>query len=438
MSSSNAIEIRDLSKVFKIYENSVTGPIKERLFFWRKKSFYKEFVALSDISLTIKKGEVIGVMGPNGAGKTTLLKMIAGLLSVDRGSLIISGHVTAMLAQGSGFHEEFTGRENILYGGLMLGMKKKEILEKMEEIIEFADIGEHIDMPMRTYSTGMKARLIFATSTSIQPDIVIVDEALATGDGEFFQKSMGKVREIVASGATILFVSHNLRQIKELCARSIVLLNGHLAFDGSTSEAVDFYTRKITESQEQKLRGTAETTHYTKKTFQGTGEVEVVNANFLVDGKRTYSLRIGGPCSLILHLNSKKNLSNVAFYLGLRSEKSPVTYAFVPSCVPSLSPKLQAFDIAEGKSEFKIDFDNLLLGDGNYFCDITFYPKELDEDFNYDLSYCHYTSYIQFQAFYEDTKAFGRGTIAEVPIKSMQCKSVRNFTLPTELEILYR
>src|SRR4030043_2468986 len=221
-----AISAQKVSKRFKLYKDIIMDPIKEHLLFWRKEDFYHEFLAVKDVSFEIQKGQIVGIIGPNGAGKTTLLKMIAGLLDVDKGNINVYGKITALLTLGLGFHLEFTGRENIFYGGLLLGMSKREILRKMPGIIEFAEIGDYIDRPLRTYSSGMRARLVFATSMSIDPDILLVDEALATGDSYFVQKCSKRIEEICKSGATILYVSHNMWHIQQLCHRAILMDRG--------------------------------------------------------------------------------------------------------------------------------------------------------------------------------------------------------------------
>ena len=242
-----AVKLTNVSKRFKLYHNIITGPVKEFMFFWKRQQYYKEIMAVRDVSLEVKRGEVVGIIGPNGAGKSTLLKMIAGLLPVNRGKIEVNGKVTALLALGVGVHPEFTGKENILYGGMLLGMSKAEVLRKMPEIIEFAELGEYIDHPFRTYSSGMKARLLFAISMSIDPDILIVDEALATGDSYFVQKSSRRIRELCESGATIVFVSHNLRQIQEICQRALFMAEGRILVDGGTSEAINAYQRWVFE-----------------------------------------------------------------------------------------------------------------------------------------------------------------------------------------------
>src|SRR5688572_7441053 len=236
-----AIDVVGVSKRFKLYHSLVSGPLKELVFFWRRSRYYREFVAVDGVSLKVRRGEVVGIVGPNGAGKTTLLKMIAGLLPVEKGAIEVNGKVTALLALGVGVHPEFTGRENIYYGGLLLGMSKREITAKTPAIIDFAELGEFIDRPFRTYSSGMRARLLFSISMSVDPDILIVDEALATGDAHFVQKCAARIKALCSNGATVLLVSHNVAQIAQLCGRAVFMAGGRILAEGRPDEVLAAY-----------------------------------------------------------------------------------------------------------------------------------------------------------------------------------------------------
>ncbi len=241
-----------MGKLYKLYHQAVSGPVKELLFPWCRENFYKSFWAVRDVDIEIRKGEIVGVIGPNGSGKTTLLKMIAGLLPVDQGSLSVRGRVTALLALGVGVHPEFSGRENAYFNGLLLGMSRQEINAKMEKIIAFAEIGEFIDQPFRTYSAGMKARLLFSVAMSVNPEIMIVDEALATGDAYFLSKSKRKIKELCSSGATVLFVSHNMEQIAELCSRALLMIKGKIKKIGKPGEIIEHYNKHcLTDTEKQ-------------------------------------------------------------------------------------------------------------------------------------------------------------------------------------------
>ncbi len=237
-----SIEIKNIYKSFKCFDNPVTGPIKNYLFgkVLSKKNF-NEFIAINNLSMKVKKGEVIGIIGPNGSGKTTLLKIIANLLQADKGEVNINGKVTALLASGAGIHPEFTGRENILFNGLTIGLKKEEILNKIDDIINFAEIGSFIDQPFRTYSSGMQARLLFSVTMYVKSEILIIDEALSTGDAYFVEKSKDKIKEFCNSGSTILMVSHNIHQISELCNRAYLITNGRINCKGNTDYVIKQY-----------------------------------------------------------------------------------------------------------------------------------------------------------------------------------------------------
>ncbi len=293
------ISVQNVSKRFKLYRDIILDPIKEYLFFWRREDFYREFWAVKDVSFEIKKGEIVGIIGSNGAGKTTLLKMIAGLLDIDGGFIKVNGKVTPLLTLGLGFHPEFTGRENILYGGMLLGMSKKEVLRKMVDIIEFAEIGDYIDRPLRTYSAGMKARLIFATSMSIDPDILLVDEALATGDSYFVQKCSKRIETICKSGATILYVSHNLWHIQQLCNRAILLEQGKIIADGEPSTVVSQYHQLIFEKGKYDPLIMKQ---HPLKMSSGTGEVIVTDIKIKDgDGRETTGFHTGDEMNVEIY-----------------------------------------------------------------------------------------------------------------------------------------
>lgn len=296
------ISLNHVFKRFKIYQDIILDPVKEHLFFWRSKDFYKEFWALKDISIEIRKGQIVGLIGANGAGKTTLLKMISGLLDVDKGTIEVRGKVTALLTLGLGFHPEFTGRENILYGGMLLGMSKKEVLGKMDDIIDFAEIGEYIDRPLRTYSSGMKARLIFATSMSIDPDILLIDEALATGDTYFVQKCSKRIEKICNSGATIVYVSHNLWHVQQLCKRAILIDQGEMLAEGDPSAVVSKYHALIFEKGK---KDPLIMNHQPLNMISGTGEVIVTDIKIKgEDGRETTGFHTGDEMNIEIYYRS--------------------------------------------------------------------------------------------------------------------------------------
>jgi lipopolysaccharide transport system ATP-binding protein len=201
--------------------------------------------ALLDINFEIERGEVIGIIGKNGAGKSTLLKILSRVTAPTTGSIKFGGRVASLLEVGTGFNGEMTGRENIYLNGAILGMTKKEITSKLDEIIEFSGCQRYIDTPVKRYSSGMYVRLAFAVAAFLEPEILIIDEVLAVGDAEFQKKAIGKMQDISKSGGrTVLFVSHNMEAVKQLCSRGIVLEHGGVAFDGEISEAISLYLSK--------------------------------------------------------------------------------------------------------------------------------------------------------------------------------------------------
>lgn len=205
---------------------------------------YEEFWALKNIRFEVKRGEVLGIIGHNGAGKSTLLKVISGILKPTSGTVQVNGVVVPMLELGSGFDFDLTGRENIFLNGSILGYSEKFLKEKYDEIVEFSELGQFIDVPLRNYSSGMVMRLAFSIATVVQPDILIVDEILAVGDADFQEKSKKRMLELMGGGTTVLFVSHSLDQVREMCDKVIWLDHGQMKMIGDTQEVCDAYADK--------------------------------------------------------------------------------------------------------------------------------------------------------------------------------------------------
>lgn len=243
MSEDWAIKIEHLSKVYKIFSKP-SDRVREALNPFGKR-YSKDFYALNDISLTIKKGETVGIIGKNGAGKSTILKIITGVLTPTSGSVQVNGRIASLLELGAGFNPEMTGIENIYMNGTIMGYAKEEMDARLQNIIDFADIGDFINQPVKMYSSGMFARLAFAVNAFVEPDILIVDEALSVGDAGFQAKCITRMKEMMKNGATILFVTHEMSTIKAFCKRCIYLERGGIRLDGMAEELADIYLREI-------------------------------------------------------------------------------------------------------------------------------------------------------------------------------------------------
>lgn len=238
--ANNVITFDHVTKIYKLYKND-----KQRfLGIFSKKIKYKENKAVNDLSFCVKKGESVALFGKNGAGKSTIMKMITEVTFPTSGTITINGRVSALLELTAGFDGEFTGRENIYLKCNIMGMTDEQVAEVEEQIVEFAEIGDYIDQPVRTYSSGMKSRLGFSINVNVEPEILIVDEALSVGDKAFQQKCVKKVNQIMENGdVTFLFVTHSSRMAKAFCKRGIVLEKGKMIFDGDIEKAIEIYEK---------------------------------------------------------------------------------------------------------------------------------------------------------------------------------------------------
>lgn len=243
MSSDIAIKVDNLSKCYQIYDNP-RDRLMQMLMRGRRQ-YYLEFWALRDVSFEVRKGETLGIVGRNGSGKSTLLQMICGTLNPTSGSITTNGRIAALLELGSGFNPEFTGHENVYMNGAVLGLSQLEIDQRFGDIATFADIGDFIEQPVKTYSSGMMVRLAFAVAINVSPDILIIDEALAVGDAAFQRKCMRKISELSESGATLLFVSHDLETVRKICGQAVYLNRGKMLAVGAAKNICIEYERDL-------------------------------------------------------------------------------------------------------------------------------------------------------------------------------------------------
>jgi len=239
--NSPAVRLEQVTQRFRVIQER-PDTLRE-LFskFLRHEVSYHDFDAVSDLSLQVPHGQMLGLIGRNGSGKSTLLKIIAGVYRPTRGRVHVQGTLAPLIELGAGFHQELTGRENIMLNGLLMGCSREQMTAREQSIIDFAEIGEFIDSPIKQYSSGMQTRLAFAVATEVDPDILILDEVLAVGDAAFQQKCFARIENFRRAGKTILFVSHNMNQITEYCDRVIMLDRGKIVADGSAAEVVETY-----------------------------------------------------------------------------------------------------------------------------------------------------------------------------------------------------
>lgn len=250
MDKNLAISVQGVSKIYKLYDKPIDR-LKEAVSLTHK-SYHRDFFALSDISFEVKKGETVGIIGTNGSGKSTILKIITGVLSPTTGTAEVSGNISALLELGAGFNSEYTGLENIYMNGTMMGFSRQEMERRMDDILRFADIGDFVNQPVKTYSSGMFVRLAFALAINVDPEILIVDEALSVGDVFFQAKCYRRMEEMMKNGTTILMVSHDMGSIIKYCDKVVLLNRGHFVAQGEAGKMVDLY-KKILANQTDEL-----------------------------------------------------------------------------------------------------------------------------------------------------------------------------------------
>jgi ABC-type polysaccharide/polyol phosphate transport system ATPase subunit len=359
--SAIAISIRNLSKIYKVYKR----PLDILLEILTRTTRHKEFWALRDISLDVKRGEVVGVIGRNGAGKTTLLRIIAGTLDANGGVVEVNGKVSAIMALGTGFNMELSGRENILIGGLVLGLTHKEVEAKTPEIIQFSGLGDFIDQPCKTYSSGMVARLAFSVASSIEPDILIVDEALATGDMVFNVKSYARMRRLARSGATVLIVTHSLPQIYELCDRAILIEHGSLVISGEPRVVGQAYEDLLHKEMEAATVNSIGAPQLVAENSSVANQLKIMKINTVnfVDqtGRSARTLNYGEKYQIVIRAEALQSLKNVSVGYNIKTHMGTVVYGTSTAAHGKLV-NLESGEVCQ--TIFNLQCD---LGPGSYY-----------------------------------------------------------------------
>ncbi len=363
MMNNIAIKVENLSKVYKLYSHPLDR-LKETFHPWRK-VYHTDFYALDDINFEIKKGETVGIIGKNGAGKSTLLKIITGVLTQSSGQAQINGRIASLLELGAGFNPEYTGIENIYFQGTLMGLSHEEMVQKIDSILAFADIGDFIHQPVRMYSSGMFARLAFSVAINVDPDILIVDEALSVGDFAFQYKCFMKFKQLKESGKTILFVTHGMQEIIKYCDRAIYLRNGILRMDGKEVENVVFAYETETrsnntieydkfnrddseENREEHRFGNQKATIENIEWFQEDSEM-------LISGRKT---------SIHFDIHSSFDFDNAALGYSLKNAQGVVVWG---DSVLSMKREQDYLSLHRGINNVSIDFDAHIVPGEYYF-----------------------------------------------------------------------
>ncbi len=324
-----------------------------------KKESHETFWALNDVSFEVKKGEIFGVVGRNGSGKSTLLKILSRTVQPTRGEITMHGRTASLLEVGTGFHPELTGRENIFFNGSMLGMSRKEILKKFDEIVAFSEVEKFIDTPVKFYSSGMYVRLAFSVAAHLKPDILILDEVLAVGDANFQKKSLNKIKETMQQGTTVIFVSHSMSAVQQLCSRGLILNGGKIEFIGNIDEVADRYNS---------MMKSLEPTKPVKSIWENAGEVEnqyITPTSMYITDDDGNHINNATPNNtdkwLHLELDVKESRTDYTVGYALKTDSKSLLYM---SFATDDNPKLA--NLNKGKVTLKTKIPAHLINEGHY------------------------------------------------------------------------
>lgn len=372
---SNAIEFNSVWKKFRKGEkfNSLRDAIPN---LFKKKDREvklegKEFWAVKDVSFNIEKGGVIGIMGPNGAGKSTILKMLSRIMVPNEGSIKINGRLSALIEVTAGFHPELTGRENVYLNATILGMRKKEIDSKFDEIVEFSGIGDFIDTPVKRYSSGMYSRLGFSVAAHMEPDILLVDEVLSVGDIAFQSKCAQKIRELLKSGATIVLVSHQLQMIQSLCKRVILLQDGEVIRDGNVTEVIPEYQNIVLKNRENEMKRKLEAMSG-RVQVDTQSSIEITEVSLLAKGGESKEkFQTGDAIEVVLSYEAREKLDNPVFALSVFRADG------VECCFSRTDEAGGTVGVIEGNGTVKVDLGKMFLAPGIYMLKIFVRDKNL-------------------------------------------------------------
>ncbi|MBX7213323.1 MAG: ABC transporter ATP-binding protein [Thermoflexales bacterium] len=380
---SNAVEFINVSKRFHMerdrprsFQDVVVSAFRPR----RRMPDDQDFWALRDVSFEVPKGATMGLIGPNGSGKSTSLKLISRILTATTGEVVVNGAVTALLELGAGFHPELSGRDNIFLNGALMGMSRREVQRKVQGIIDFAEIGDFIDVPVKLYSSGMYVRLGFAAAVSLNPEILLVDEVLAVGDAAFQHKCMRRIGELRRSGISILLVSHDLGAIQTLCQQAIWFDNNIVRVVGKPTDVAMAYLSKVaeTESDRQVAEDASAPPPAGDKRQWGSGEVELLGVDFVdAFGAPRKTFLTGAEMNIRVRYRARKRVEDPIFGLAIHSEQG------VHICGPNTSFSDFSLEFVEGEGAVVYKIPRLPLLEGSYVVSVAAHNREDTKMYSY-------------------------------------------------------
>jgi len=373
-----AIEVEGVSKSFRKYTNREISTVKDLFVkgLFRKDTFETEtFWALRDITFSVEKGKMLGIIGRNGSGKSTLLKLLAGIMRPTSGSIRVNGRVSALIELGAGFHPDLSGRENIFINGIILGLSKNEIRDRFDDIVRFSGLEDFIDTPVKAYSSGMYMRLGFAIAINVDPDILLIDEILAVGDEEFQHKCLNKINEFKRRGKTLVFVSHDLGSVERLCDEVVWVEDGVLKIGGLPRMVIDRYTEYVSSFEEIRAfenhqQALAEAKKGSANRW-GTREVEITSVRLRDCNKQErYLFEDGEPIEIVLSYRAKKKIEDPVFGVGIFKDDGV--------CIYGTNTAIDGIGMGtiegEGNVVFSIVRNNLV--EGSYLLDVAVHKRD--------------------------------------------------------------